>query len=386
MPSNESRAASRPVTKGPGYHWFGYYDKLQFDPQNRRLLAMETTFEGRSPQPDDVIQVGWVDLEEGHRWTAVGRSRAWCWQQGCMLQWIPGNHPRVIWNDRSGDRFISRVLDVESGDTREIPRAVYALAPDGVTAVAADFRRINDMRPGYGYAGIPDANADDPAPRDAGIWRVDLASGSDDLIVSIADIARIAFPGGDISRAKHYFNHLLVNPDGTRFIFLHRWRFEHGHFHTRMMTASLDGADVRVVDHSGFTSHFIWRDPAHILAFTRVEPGGWAFYLFDERTGGVELVIDEKLNGHCTYLPGNTWILNDTYPLGPQRTQGLYLYHVPSGRKVPLGDYPAPPGYEGEWRCDLHPRFSRDGRTVVFDSAHEGGRQMYLLDIGAIIT
>ena len=25
------------------------------------------------------------------------------------------------------------------------------------TAVAADFRRLNDVRPGYGYAGVPDS-------------------------------------------------------------------------------------------------------------------------------------------------------------------------------------------------------------------------------------
>jgi Tol biopolymer transport system component len=62
--------------------------------------------------------------------------------------------------------------------------------------------------------------------------------------------------------------------------------------------------------------------------------------------------------------------------------QHLYLYEVASGRKVSLGSYAAPPEYTGEWRCDLHPRVSPDGRTVAIDSAHGGnGRQIYLLDI-----
>ena len=68
MPSEESPIPARPVTKGPGYHWFGYYDKLQFGPQNRLLLAMQTPFEGRSPRPDDVIHLGYIDLEGGNRW------------------------------------------------------------------------------------------------------------------------------------------------------------------------------------------------------------------------------------------------------------------------------------------------------------------------------
>ena len=45
-----------------------------------------------------------------------------------------------------------------------------------------------------------------------------------------------------------------------------------------------------------------------------------------------------------------------------------------------------PPEYRGEWRCDTTPRYSRDGRKVIFDSPHGGnGRQMYLADIGSII-
>jgi Tol biopolymer transport system component len=88
------------------------------------------------------------------------------------------------------------------------------------------------------------------------------------------------------------------------------------------------------------------------------------------------------VNGHCSYLPGNEWILNDTYP-DLDRKQHLYLYQVTTGRRVPLGSFEAPEPYRGEWRCDLHPRFSPDGRLVTIDSPHRGdGRQIYLIDIG----
>lgn len=48
----------RAITRGPKYHWFGYYDKLQFDPSSRYVLGMEVDFEHRSPRPDDVIRLG----------------------------------------------------------------------------------------------------------------------------------------------------------------------------------------------------------------------------------------------------------------------------------------------------------------------------------------
>jgi Tol biopolymer transport system component len=66
--------------------------------------------------------------------------------------------------------------------------------------------------------------------------------------------------------------------------------------------------------------------------------------------------------------------------------QHLYLYQVETGRRVSLGDFRSPPEYQGEWRCDLHPRFSPDGRKVTIDSPHGGeGRQIYLLDVGKIV-
>ncbi len=220
-----SHVPVRPITRGPGYHWFAYYDKLQFSKDGRYALCMETSFENRSPEglltPSGSA---WSISPTNDRWIDLGETRAWNWQQGCMLQWLPGSKTDIIWNDREDGRFVSRILNVETRKVRTVPRAVYTVAPDGRTAMSADFRRIQDMRPGYGYAGIPDPNTDVLAPEDAGIWRVDLESGKSELVISIADVAKIPFPGGDISAGKHYFNHLLFNPDGSRFIFLHRWR------------------------------------------------------------------------------------------------------------------------------------------------------------------
>lgn len=86
------------------------------------------------------------------------------------------------------------------------------------------------------------------------------------------------------------------------------------------------------------------------------------------------------VNGHNTYLPrrGNEWVVNDTYPQGRARMLTLYLYHIRSDRAVVLGHFGSPAEYVGEYRCDLHPRSSRDGRQVCIDSTHGGhGRQMY---------
>ena len=223
------------------------------------------------------------------------------------------------------------------------------------------------------------------------------------MIISIADIARFGQIPGDPKDVKHYFNHLLFsvsplgdafrrspqdNTDGFRFIFLHRWRYPNGRRLTRMLTAAPDGGNVHIVDDNGLTSHFIWRDSRHILAFSEQLSHGRAFYLFED--GGnkkIEVVGHKAMrsDGHCSYLPGSKWILNDAYP-DKERNQNVYLYNVATGKTVPLGHFYLPPEYKGEWRCDTHPRFSPDGRSVVIDSPHAGnGRQMHLIDISAIV-
>ena len=378
----------RAITRGPKFHWFAYYDKLEFDPTCRYVLGMEVDFEHRSPKPDDVINVGMVDLEDNDKWIELGESRAWCWQQGCMLQWRPGSKTEMLWNDREGDRFVCHILDVKTRKKRTVPHPVYTVSPDGKTACAPDFRRVQDMRPGYGYCGLPDPHKDELAPDDSGIVRVDLDSGESTLIVSLRDVAGIPYEHGDLSKMKHYFNHLLINTDGTRLEFLHRWRGPgQRSFGTRMLTCNLDGSDLYVLDPHGRTSHFIWRDPGHILAWSWHPKVGSGFVLYTDKSRQVELVGKGVMtqNGHNTYLPDTDWILNDTYP-DRRRKQHPYLYHVPTGKRFWLGHFDSPAEYRGEWRCDTHPRFSPDGNMVVIDSPHGGnGRQLHLIDTSAIV-
>jgi len=379
----------RAITKGPGFHWFGYYDKLQFDPTSRYVLGQRVSFEGRKPAPDDVIHLGMIDTEDNDRWIELGESKAWSWQQGCMLQWVPGTRSEVIWNDREGKQFVSHILNVKTGKRRTLPAPIYSLSPDGRWAIYTDFARLEKSRPGYGYAGIPDPNEAVAIPKNSGVWRLDLTTGEHRLLLSIADADALDDGISKRNGAKQRLEHLLIAPDGSRFCFLHRWDVKPNSdsFVTRLVTAKADGTDLYSLDPYGKTSHFIWRDPEHILAWSWHPSAGDGFYIYRDHTRDVELIGAGVMteNGHCTYLPGNKWILNDTYP-DKQRLQHSYLYQVKSGKRFPLGDFRTPPEYSGEFRCDTHPRFSPDGHKVTIDSPHGGnGRQIYLLDISTIV-
>lgn len=396
----------------PGYHWFGYYDKLQFDPTGRYVLGMRVAFDGgRPPEPDDVLEIGLIDLQKpAGNWRKLGESRAWGWQQGCMLQWIPGSRQdrsngSVIWNDRAttgpdAGQYVSHILNIKTGKKRTLPRPIYALSPDGRWAVGTEFNRIQNLRPGYGYAGIPDPYFEQKTPAEIGLYRMDLKTGDSKLLFSIEQAAQLPHQGADVRDNFHWFNHLLINTDGSRILFLNRWRKQRiepnrmavGDFTTRMFTINADGTEPFVVDPSGNSSHFVWRDPTHICVYTRPIGRPSGFYVLEDRIGQIEPIQTTKMpeNGHQTYVPGknNQWLLSDNYakPNG-NRDQVPFLYHLPTDRRIDLGRFPAAPLATGEWRCDLHPRTSPDGRYVCIDSTHGGnGRQMYLLDISGVFN
>jgi len=188
----EKLPPDRAVTRGPKFHCFGYYDKLQFDPTDRYALGMQVDFEHRAPRADDVIRIGMVDLQDGDRWIELSESRAWSWQQSCMLQWLPGSKSEIIWNDRQGGQFVAHILDVESGRRRTLPSSIANVSPDDWWALTTDFARVAHTRPNYGCEGVPDPNQEVGAPTDSGVWRVDLKTGKRTRLVSLADMHRIA--------------------------------------------------------------------------------------------------------------------------------------------------------------------------------------------------
>jgi hypothetical protein len=224
-----------------------------------------------------------------------------------------------------------------------------------------------------------------------------LNTGEKKLIITyrqMVDMPPLADDNANLDRStqKNWFNHLLFNTDGSRFIFLHRWKAKSktdvGGFATLMYTSDLEGKNINLVDPSNYTSHFIWKNETQIAAWTRQPSHGNGFYVFTDGKPEETYVLNQEkmpVNGHNTYLPNNkNWILNDSYP-DQNRFQHVYLYNTDTDVKIPIGDFYAPVAYKGEWRCDTHPRSSNNGKMVCIDCPVEnGGRQLILMDISNI--
>ena len=385
---NPVKVPARAVTKGPEHHLFGYYDKSPWDSTGRYLLAMEAEFCDRQPKPNDFITVGMVDLKNKDEWIPFTITTAWSWQQGCMLQWL-GTKPtrEVIFNSIAKEQPSAVVMDaVANKPVRVLPRPIYCVSADGAQALSLDFARLHRLRPGYGYASAKEEFADDPAPEKLGVWWMDTKTGKNELVVNLKQLAAFK-PDDRFKDAHHWVNHLLFNPGGSRFVFLHRWKKpEDRSWQTRMLTAKPDGTDLRIVFDDGMVSHFDWRDDTTILAWARTKKDANRFYTVDVLTGETKIVGADVLtqDGHCSYSPDRKWILNDTYP-DKDRKQWLMLFKVATGRRYDLNQFLSPKQFTGPVRCDLHPRWNRDGTQVCIDGCHDPQRQVYVLDVSEVI-
>ncbi len=369
--------------------FFGYYDVPQVSCDEILLLGMAIPLTNKTPVSAIRAQLGFFDMREKEpQFRVFGCTPTWCWQQGCRLQWYPNDSERfVIYNTMVEDLYGSVILDIKLKKIiRSFLRPIYTVTKDGRYALSLNFSRLQRLRPGYGYSLLPDQTAEDRMPAFDGIWRLDMKSGKEELLFSVRDVALRGTRNGSAYN-QHYFNHVLYNPSGTRFMFFHVTQTSAGKRKIRMFTAKADGTDIHLVNDSGHVSHYCWRDDNDLLCYSTVVGKGEGYYLYDDHTGEIQVVGAGSLkeDGHPSYLPGGRWLITDTYP-DKCGESSLLLYNLENAELIPLYKTYVPPVFTGETRCDLHPRVSSSGRLICIDCIESGKRVMKLFDVSSMTS
>lgn len=144
------------------------------------------------------------------------------------------------------------------------------MSANGRFALSTSLARLAHARPIVGYAGVNDPFKDDPHPRQDGIHSMDLETGKCRLVLSLDTVAQLN-PLPSMQGELHRFEHVMISPDDRRFMVIHRWprRAKGRPFFDRMLTANVDGSDLYCLAYNEMVSHFCWRDPEYLLAWSR---------------------------------------------------------------------------------------------------------------------
>ena len=118
------------VFETPGEHieWFGYYNYDTLNHDQTKMLCNRASVDGVAPEKGMTIELGYYDIPSGE-WYRIGVSDSFNWQQGAMLQWLPGkgNENKVIYNRSKDNHLISTIYDIETGESRDLCFPIYGI-------------------------------------------------------------------------------------------------------------------------------------------------------------------------------------------------------------------------------------------------------------------
>lgn len=366
-------------------YFFGYYDKSPWDITDRYMLCMKANDTWSDVSPKEEAEILLIDTQENNKVRVLAKTRAWNVQQSCMLQWVgPDYSSRILYNDFRDDKYCSVILNVESGKEEKVISApVYSVSADGKFALTLDFSRLYNLRPGYGYYNLKEKTEGVALPDTTAIWRVDLESGNVIPVLKYTDFANFE-PRSEMKEAGsvHKVNHIMLSPNGKRFMVLYRWFNGHRKY-TRLVTCDVDGTDMYLLSDDDMVSHCFWKNDNEILAFENKKDGGPGYYLMRDKTQEYIHCWPQFSNdGHPSYSPNGSLIVTDSYP-DRARVSSINLMDGDENKKenTTIARVFAPFKYDNDTRCDLHPRWNHAGNKICFDSTFEGHRGLYVVDV-----
>lgn len=350
-------------------YFFGYYDK---SPEGNGKVLFHEMCEGQ-------VKIIIKDLESDKE-TIIANSMAYNWQLGTRAMWITDE--KVAYNDFDGERYVSRLYSLSDDKvlkTFDMPIQDYS---EKGYFLGVNYQRLRSYAKEYGYYCLPELTDEefDDYGHD-GIWWIDAENGEYKLLLSIEEVINC----GKIERfekGKHFVNHIMISPSGESFIFIHRYYVGKERYDRLMY---YDFKKLKCLFEDKLQSHYCWLDNTHVFGY-----GGYLghneFHTVDVNTGEVEtceeLTAIHPKDGHPTKY--GDWIVVDSYPYF-SRMQELIAFNLKTKESRKILEVFHDMKHKGFDRCDLHPRFSKDGKRVYFDTLYTGKRELCYVDVINVI-
>ena len=404
-------------------YWFGYYNYCPISKSEEKLLChrWHSDDDERNFDQNETIDVGYFLLSDG-TWHYVATTHAANWQQGAMSQWIIyDGEERIIFNDAEDGKYVARIYNADGTHYKTLPMAIYGTDSNAAFSITINFERAYWCR-AYHYEYIRDEQYNQNVTAVDGVYKMDLQTGKTEKIIDIETIINTDYRD-EFENAKHWVEHIMLDPSGTKFAFYHRFDSGDG-FRTRCFISDIDGNIISCLKKWETTSwsHLGWIDEKRFVIFgVKRKPLGNAYSAVTQKSGRfgqflrkcyrkifaryVTPQIHNKLaasshyeiyniqgdyegcyekgklviDGHPSFTPDGRYMLTDTYADSENR-RNLLIYDTERTRLYEIADFESPINATS-YRSDLHPRFGRTKNEIIIDTAHTGKHKIMVLKI-----
>ena len=353
-------------------YFFGYYDVQPYDESMRYHLVHRVRFRDRHPSPNDIAEIGFISLAD-KTFHKISETNSWNFQQGAMLMWFESGKS-VIFNDFDGQNNISRVVSLSGIELKRFSLPIAAVDKKREHALSINFSRIHDFRKGYGYSNLRDKNFLVDAPDDDGVFLLNLKTGESALISSYAKMKK-EFNESPFTEQKLVVNHVTFSPSGKKYAMLLRNFPQSGSkWGTVLAIGDLNGNFKKL---TGFrvNSHYSFNGDETLAIWSALPEYGVYFFNIEsgERIKLNNQIVDHG-DIHVNFSPDGKFFIGDGYIENGKRY--VYKYDLKShcGEKL-FGVYSEPVD-DTDIRCDLHARFSPDGKRISYDSTENFRREI----------
>jgi Tol biopolymer transport system component len=340
-----------------------YYDVPCESPDGRAILYF--TFDGPVPGPGSVM----VADRDGSNPRTVARAEGACLGHvGAQATWIDDD--TIHYTPGGDDDPASRFVSLASGETRDMHGWIraYHESTGQAAVLMGDATKESDEF------------AKRRRPR---VDRLDVASGSVQTILTIADAAAVHPRRNDIDPARMNFMNTKWSPDGSTLSVVFTDQIYHSLFGGTttvkcLILVDADGGNPRYLGE--FAHHPLWSpDGSFVLAHRKREDSQDLVALpVDGREPYV--LLRDFVGIHSSLDRAMRRVVTDAYRFPEQGAAAVLLYELDSGRREILCQA-SQTDFDHKTGSHVHPQWSRDERRILFNMTHTGTPALYALDV-----
>ena len=349
--------------------FFGYYHHSSWS-YDDNFIAINSVVDS-SRLEINVINLSTSKVE------IVDDTTLWNFQQGPMLGWFPEKHI-IYYNKLINNSYKTVLYNIVSKEKKDFNFPIQAIHPKGNYYLSINYHLMSLVNKDYGYKEA----CNNFSNSDNGIWKCFFDTKvKPELIISLDDIKKIN--AHYKTSSKHELNHALFSENGTFFLFIYRYEKNRKKY-SQLILVNTESLDLKIINKS-FVSHMCWIDNHNIFYFGDSINGNKSYYKYNIINSEIIQIMPDNLNdGHPSINKSKKWIILDTYS-DKQCNSHLYLYNLETSELLPVGKFRSDVKFQGYNRCDLHPRWNKQGTQIMIDTTFKGKRTPVIIDLKKII-